>query len=83
MPTAEMTLGPFFPREFAAGANDLTQLDGRPVAGEVIEITGKPFTAKLKEGAHIALCFVSNSKHSEPHFMKGMSRKFKVYTPEG
>lgn len=44
---------------------------------------GKPFTAKLKEGAHIALCFVSNSKHSEPHFMKGMSRKFKVYTPEG
>ena len=40
MPTAEMTLGPFFPREFAAGANDLTQLDGRPVAGEVIEISG-------------------------------------------
>src|SRR5690606_8506285 len=38
VPTAEMTLGPFFPREFAAGANDLTQLEGRTVAGEVIEI---------------------------------------------
>jgi protocatechuate 3,4-dioxygenase alpha subunit len=40
VPTAEMTLGPFFPREFAAGANDLTLLDGKPVPGEVIEITG-------------------------------------------
>jgi len=40
VPTAEMTLGPFFPREFAAGANDLTQLAGKPVEGEVIEITG-------------------------------------------
>ncbi len=40
IPTAEMTLGPFFPREFAAGANDLTQLAGRPVEGEVIEISG-------------------------------------------
>ena len=37
VPTAEMTLGPFFPREFAAGANDLTQ----GAAGEVIEITGR------------------------------------------
>ena len=41
VPTAEMTLGPFFPREFAQGANDLTRLDGRPVEGEVIEITGR------------------------------------------
>ena len=41
LPTAEMTLGPFFPREFAAGANDLTQLEGRTAAGEVIEITGR------------------------------------------
>ena len=41
VPTAEMTLGPFFPREFAAGANDLTQLEGRTAAGEVIEITGR------------------------------------------
>ena len=24
IPTGEMTLGPFFPREFAEGANDLT-----------------------------------------------------------
>jgi protocatechuate 3,4-dioxygenase, alpha subunit len=41
VPTAEMTLGPFFPREFAAGANDLTRLDGKPVPGEAIEITGR------------------------------------------
>jgi protocatechuate 3,4-dioxygenase alpha subunit len=37
VPTAEMTIGPFFPREFAAGANDLT-LNAK---GEVIEITGR------------------------------------------
>jgi protocatechuate 3,4-dioxygenase, alpha subunit len=37
IPTAEMTLGPFFPREFAAGANDLAQ----NAQGEVIEITGQ------------------------------------------
>jgi protocatechuate 3,4-dioxygenase alpha subunit len=36
-PTAEMTLGPFFPREFAAGANDLA----KDAEGEVIEITGR------------------------------------------
>jgi protocatechuate 3,4-dioxygenase, alpha subunit len=41
VPTAEMTLGPFFPREFAAGANDLTRLDGRQVPGEMIEVTGR------------------------------------------
>lgn len=41
VPTAEMTLGPFFPREFAAGANDLTRLDGARPEGEVIEITGR------------------------------------------
>ncbi len=54
VPTAEMTLGPFFPREFAAGANDLTagvnedqiieiagrvtQLDGEPLDNLVVEI---------------------------------------------
>ena len=38
IPTAEMTLGPFFPREFAQGAADLT---GSPVAGEKIEIVGR------------------------------------------
>lgn len=37
VPTAEMTLGPFFPREFAAGANDLRS----PAGGEPIEITGR------------------------------------------
>jgi protocatechuate 3,4-dioxygenase alpha subunit len=37
VPTAEMTLGPFFPREFAEGANDLA----RGAEGEVIEITGR------------------------------------------
>ena len=41
IPTGEMTLGPFFPREFAQGANDLTALDGRNVPGEVIEVSGR------------------------------------------
>ena len=40
VPTAEMTLGPFFPREFAANANDLTRLGGKAAPGEPIEITG-------------------------------------------
>jgi len=39
-PTAEMTLGPFFPREFAQGANDLTIVSGKRAEGEVIEISG-------------------------------------------
>ena len=48
VPTGEMTLGPFFPREFAAGANELgdeievmgkiTQLDGKPLDNVVLEI---------------------------------------------
>jgi protocatechuate 3,4-dioxygenase, alpha subunit len=51
IPTGEMTLGPFFPREFAQGANELasgndtieisgrvTQLDGKPLDNVVIEI---------------------------------------------
>jgi len=41
IPTGEMTLGPFFPREFAQGANDLTGVDGRRAPGEVIEISGR------------------------------------------
>jgi protocatechuate 3,4-dioxygenase alpha subunit len=41
IPTGEMTLGPFFPPEFAQGANDLTLLDGRKAAGEVIEVSGR------------------------------------------
>jgi protocatechuate 3,4-dioxygenase alpha subunit len=40
IPTGEMTLGPFFPREFAQGANDLTAVEGKKAKGEVIEITG-------------------------------------------
>ncbi len=54
IPTGEMTLGPFFPREFAEGANDLTagvnadqiieiagrvtQLDGKPLDNVILEI---------------------------------------------
>jgi protocatechuate 3,4-dioxygenase alpha subunit len=48
VPTAEMTLGPFFPPEFAQGANRLgdeieitgrvTQADGRPLDNVVLEI---------------------------------------------
>jgi len=52
VPTAEMTLGPFFPREFAEGANDLagaaenvveitgrvTELDGKPLDNVILEI---------------------------------------------
>ena len=54
IPTGEMTLGPFFPREFAEGANDLaagvreaqvieitgriTQLDGKALDNVIVEI---------------------------------------------
>lgn len=41
VPTAEMTLGPFFPREFGEGASDLTLLDGKQAEGTPIEITGR------------------------------------------
>jgi len=42
IPTAEMTLGPFFPRRYVdEGANDLTQLEGRAAHGEAIEIHGR------------------------------------------
>jgi protocatechuate 3,4-dioxygenase alpha subunit len=45
IPTAEMTLGPFFPREFAEGVNDLAR--GAPgeaieIGGRVVELDGKP-----------------------------------------
>lgn len=41
IPTSEATLGPFFPPRYVdAGANDLTQLEGRKARGEVIEIFG-------------------------------------------
>jgi hypothetical protein len=32
----------------------------------------------LRQGSYLAICFVQNSDHAEPHFMKGMMRKFKV-----
>ena len=41
IPTAEMTLGPFFPREFGHGANDLLAVAGKRARGEPIEITGR------------------------------------------
>lgn len=41
VPTAEMTLGPFFPREFAEKSNDLTVFDGRRALGEAIEVSGR------------------------------------------
>jgi protocatechuate 3,4-dioxygenase, alpha subunit len=41
VPSAEMTLGPFFPVEYADGTNDLTVVEGRRASGEVIEITGR------------------------------------------
>ena len=41
IPTGEMTLGPFFPREFAQGANDLTECEGKRAEGQIIEISGR------------------------------------------
>jgi protocatechuate 3,4-dioxygenase alpha subunit len=41
IPTGEATIGPFFPPRYVdAGANDLTQLEGRKARGEAIEIAG-------------------------------------------
>ena len=39
VPSAEMTLGPFFPREFAEGMNDLGS--GIEIVGRVTELDGK------------------------------------------
>ncbi len=42
IPTAELTLGPFFPPQYIdAGASDLTLLEGRRARGEAIEIHGR------------------------------------------
>jgi protocatechuate 3,4-dioxygenase alpha subunit len=42
IPTAEATIGPFFPPRYVdRGANDLTVFDGRKAKGEVIEIRGR------------------------------------------
>jgi protocatechuate 3,4-dioxygenase alpha subunit len=41
-PTAQITIGPFFPPRYVdPGANDLTLLEGRPARGETIEIYGR------------------------------------------
>lgn len=41
IPTGEATIGPFFPPRYVdAGANDLTQVEGRAAVGEAIEIHG-------------------------------------------
>jgi protocatechuate 3,4-dioxygenase alpha subunit len=41
-PTAEMTVGPFFPRDFSPqGASDLSVLEGRRAKGEIVEIAGR------------------------------------------
>lgn len=55
VPTAEMTLGPFFPREFAQGANDLTRVEGRQARGEAIEITGRVTQADGKPLDNVVL----------------------------
>ena len=52
IPTAEMTLGPFFPREFAAGANDLAAgAHGEPIeiTGRVVQADGRPLDNVLIE----------------------------------
>jgi len=42
IPTAEATIGPFFPPRYVDdGANDLTVFEGRKAQGEVIEIRGR------------------------------------------
>jgi protocatechuate 3,4-dioxygenase, alpha subunit len=55
VPTGEMTLGPFFPREFAQGANDLTSVEGKKAAGEAIEITGRVVQADGKALDNVVL----------------------------
>jgi protocatechuate 3,4-dioxygenase alpha subunit len=42
IPTAEATIGPFFPPRYVdAGANDLTTFEGRKSKGEAIEVLGR------------------------------------------
>jgi protocatechuate 3,4-dioxygenase alpha subunit len=49
IPSGEATIGPFFPRRYVdAGANDLTQLEGRKAKGKPIEIVG---TVRQEDGA--------------------------------
>ena len=50
-PTAEMTLGPFFPREFAEGVNDLAgnASDALEITGRVTELEGRPLDNVILE----------------------------------
>jgi protocatechuate 3,4-dioxygenase alpha subunit len=42
IPTAEATIGPFFPPRYVdAGANDLTMFESRKAKGEAIEVLGR------------------------------------------
>lgn len=51
VPTAEMTLGPFFPREFAEGADDLagSAANAIEITGRVTELDGKPLDNVIVE----------------------------------
>jgi protocatechuate 3,4-dioxygenase beta subunit len=51
IPTAEMTLGPFFPREFAEGADDLAggAANAIEITGRVTELEGKPLDNVILE----------------------------------
>jgi protocatechuate 3,4-dioxygenase beta subunit len=51
VPTAEMTLGPFFPREFAQGTNDLAPgaAEAIEIIGRVTELDGKPLTTWCRD----------------------------------
>jgi protocatechuate 3,4-dioxygenase, alpha subunit len=51
IPTAEMTLGPFFPREFAQDANDLAAgaANAIEIVGSVTELDGKPLDNVILE----------------------------------
>jgi protocatechuate 3,4-dioxygenase alpha subunit len=57
IPTGEMTLGPFFPREFAQGASDLTasssakfsEKDIIEISGRVVQGDGKPLDNAVLE----------------------------------
>ena len=51
VPTAEMTLGPFFPREFAEGVNDLAKGagDAIEISGRVVELDGQPLDNLILE----------------------------------
>jgi protocatechuate 3,4-dioxygenase alpha subunit len=68
VPRAEMTLGPFFPREFAQGANDLA--DG--AQGEIVEITGRVTQADGRPLDNLVLEIWqadSKGRYDDPRFL--------------